>query len=68
MLSATREPHRIIIDGLHDIILLLEDRLKPLVQAEQSVLVDVLYKPELLFPAMADGRKKCENGGAYFRH
>ena len=63
MLSATREPHRIIIDGLHDIILLLEDRLKPLVQAEQSVLVDVLYKPELLFPVTADGRKKCENGG-----
>ena len=28
-----------------------------------SVLVDVLYRPELLFPAGPDARRKCENGG-----
>ncbi|KAF3855829.1 hypothetical protein F7725_016552 [Dissostichus mawsoni] len=33
-----------------DIVSALEDRLRPLVQAELSVLVDVLHRPELLFP------------------
>jgi inositol 1,4,5-triphosphate receptor type 1 len=28
-----------------------------------SVLVDVLYRPELLFPAGPEARRKCENGG-----
>ena len=32
----------------------LEDRLRPLVQAELSVLVDVLHRPELLFPENTD--------------
>lgn len=41
----------------------LEDRLRPLVQAELSVLVDVLHRPELLFPENTDSRKKCESGG-----
>ena len=52
-----------MIEGLHDIVSVLEDHLKPLVQAEVSVLVDVLYRPELLFPAGPDARRKCENGG-----
>ena len=54
---------RTVIEGLHDIVSVLEDHLKPLVQAEVSVLVDVLYRPELLFPAGPDARRKCENGG-----
>ena len=41
----------------------LEDHLKPLVQAELSVLVDILYRPELLFPVGTEARRKCENGG-----
>lgn len=41
----------------------LEDRLRPLVQAELSVLVDVLHRPELLFPENTDARRKCESGG-----
>ena len=45
---------RTVIEGLHDIVSVLEDHLKPLVQAEVSVLVDVLYRPELLFPAGKD--------------
>ncbi|XKL65729.1 hypothetical protein PGB90_009149 [Kerria lacca] len=39
---------RSIIEGLQDIVLLLEDLLKPLVLAELSLLVDILYKPELI--------------------
>merc|ERR1719436_19549 len=54
---------RTIIEGLQDIVSVLEDHLKPLVQAELSVLVDVLYRPELLFPAGPEARRKCENGG-----
>lgn len=54
---------RSIIEGLQDIVSLLEDQLRPLVQAELSLLVDVLYRPELLFPPATESRKKCESGG-----
>ncbi|XP_070152834.1 inositol 1,4,5-trisphosphate receptor-like isoform X2 [Polyergus mexicanus] len=54
---------RSIIEGLQDIVCLLEEQLKPLVQSELSLLVDILYRPELLFPAATDARKRCENGG-----
>lgn len=39
--------------------MLLEKQLRPLVQAELSVLVDVLHTPEALFPPGT----KCEIGG-----
>ncbi|KAK3103047.1 hypothetical protein FSP39_016030 [Pinctada imbricata] len=51
--------YRNIIEGLQDIVTHLEGQLRPLVQAELSVLVDVLHCPEALFPAGA----KCEIGG-----
>ncbi|XP_031843317.1 inositol 1,4,5-trisphosphate receptor isoform X6 [Nomia melanderi] len=54
---------RSIIEGLQDIVSLLEEQLKPLVQSELSLLVDILYRPELLFPVATDARKRCENGG-----
>ncbi|CAB4057996.1 ITPR1 [Lepeophtheirus salmonis] len=54
---------RTIIEGLQDIVSVLEDHLKPLVQAELSVLVDILYRPELLFPVGTEARRKCESGG-----
>ncbi|KRT78522.1 ion channel, partial [Oryctes borbonicus] len=54
---------RSIIEGLQDIVSLLEEQLKPLVQSELSLLVDVLYRPELLFPLGTESRKKCESGG-----
>ncbi|XP_026678470.1 inositol 1,4,5-trisphosphate receptor [Diaphorina citri] len=54
---------RSIIEGLQDIVLLLEDQLKPLVQSELSLLVDILYRPELLFPSGTEARKRCEGGG-----
>ncbi|XP_071158976.1 inositol 1,4,5-trisphosphate-gated calcium channel ITPR1-like isoform X6 [Mytilus edulis] len=56
--SVSRD-YRNIIEGLQEIEELLEDRLRPLVQAELSVLVDVLHFPEHLFPAGT----KCEIGG-----
>lgn len=54
---------RSIIEGLQDIVSLLEEQLKPLVLAELSLLVDILYRPELLFPNATEPRKRCENGG-----
>uniref|UniRef100_A0A7N8X051 Inositol 1,4,5-trisphosphate receptor n=1 Tax=Mastacembelus armatus TaxID=205130 RepID=A0A7N8X051_9TELE len=62
MVTASRD-YRNIIERLQDIVSALEDRLRPLVQAELSVLVDVLHRPELLFPENTDSRKKCESGG-----
>ncbi len=35
----------------------------PLVNAELSVLVDVLHQPELLFLEGTDARSRCESGG-----
>uniref|UniRef100_M4AG82 Inositol 1,4,5-trisphosphate receptor n=1 Tax=Xiphophorus maculatus TaxID=8083 RepID=M4AG82_XIPMA len=52
-----------IIEKLQDIINTLEERLKPLVNSELSVLVDVLHQPELLFLEGSDARQRCESGG-----
>ncbi|PVD24858.1 hypothetical protein C0Q70_15345 [Pomacea canaliculata] len=60
---ATSHDYRTIIEGLQDIVATLEDQMRPLVQAELSVLVDVLHRPELLFPPGTEARKKCETGG-----
>lgn len=54
---------RSIIEGLQDILELLYNQLKPLVEAELSLLVDILYRSELLFPEGTESRKICENGG-----
>lgn len=54
---------RSIIEGLQDILELLYNQLKPLVEAELSLLVDILYRSELLFPESSESRKICENGG-----
>ncbi|XP_074833871.1 inositol 1,4,5-trisphosphate-gated calcium channel ITPR3 isoform X2 [Carettochelys insculpta] len=52
-----------IIEKLQDIISALEERFKPLVEAELSVLVDVLHHPELLFMEGTDAYQRCESGG-----
>ncbi|XP_033110627.1 inositol 1,4,5-trisphosphate receptor-like [Anneissia japonica] len=62
MIPVSRD-YRNIIEGLQDIVCLLEEQLHPLVQAESSVLVDVLHRPELLFPNHSEARQKCESGG-----
>ncbi|CAG4962499.1 unnamed protein product [Colias eurytheme] len=38
-----------VMEGLQEIVSLLEEQLRPLLQAEQSLLVDILYKPHRLF-------------------
>ncbi|XP_071082812.1 inositol 1,4,5-trisphosphate-gated calcium channel ITPR1-like isoform X3 [Haliotis cracherodii] len=48
---------------IEEIVSTLEDQLRPLVQAELSVLVDVLHRPEQLFPPGTEARKRCESGG-----
>uniref|UniRef100_A0A3P9IE27 Inositol 1,4,5-trisphosphate receptor n=1 Tax=Oryzias latipes TaxID=8090 RepID=A0A3P9IE27_ORYLA len=50
------------LSATQEVINTLEDRLKPLVNAELSVLVDVLHQPELLFPEGTDVRRRCESG------
>ncbi|EFX77137.1 hypothetical protein DAPPUDRAFT_54464, partial [Daphnia pulex] len=58
---------RTIIEGMQDIVVLLNRRLLvgstayPLVQAESSVIVDVLYRPAYLFQPGTEARKKCDN-------
>lgn len=52
-----------IVISFQDIVSLLEDQLKPLVEAELSLLVDILYRSELLFPMGTESRKRCESGG-----
>lgn len=44
---------------LQGVVSLLEEQFSPKVQAEFSVLVDVLHSPELLFPEAA---QLCESG------
>jgi len=53
----------LLLNVIKDIVVLLEDQLKPLVQAEISVLVDILHHPEYLFDRGSEGRRKCESGG-----
>lgn len=55
--------YRSIIEGLQDIVSLLEDQLRPLVQSELSVLGDVLYRPELMFPQQSEAWHKSKSGG-----
>ncbi|KAM8861047.1 inositol 1,4,5-trisphosphate-gated calcium channel ITPR2 [Synchiropus picturatus] len=49
-----------IIEKLQGVVSCLEEQYRPKVQAEFSVLVDVLHSPELLFPEAA--RVRCESG------
>ncbi|XP_055463164.1 inositol 1,4,5-trisphosphate receptor type 3 [Psammomys obesus] len=61
--TANQWDYKNIIEKLQDIITALEERLKPLVQAELSVLVDMLHWPELLFPEGSEAYQRCESGG-----
>lgn len=61
------ETDKTIIEGLQDIVQQLEQQLKTLVLAELSVLVDLLYRPECLFPPGTEARSKCSSGGFIFK-
>ncbi|GAB1604735.1 inositol 1,4,5-trisphosphate receptor type 1-like isoform X6 [Argonauta hians] len=60
--SVSRD-YKLVIESLQEFVPLLEEEMKPLVQAEMSVLVDVLHHPELLFVHGTEARLKCESGG-----
>ncbi|XP_058045708.1 inositol 1,4,5-trisphosphate receptor type 2 isoform X5 [Ahaetulla prasina] len=51
--------YRNIIEKLQDVVASLEEQFNPMMQAEFSVLVDVLHSPELLFPEGSDARIRC---------
>ena len=51
-----------------DIVSLLEDQLRPLVQSELSVLGDVLYRPEFMFPRQSEAWHKSKSGGFVSRY
>ncbi|XP_077791776.1 inositol 1,4,5-trisphosphate-gated calcium channel ITPR2 isoform X8 [Podarcis muralis] len=51
--------YRNIIEKLQDVVASLEQQFNPMMQAEFSVLVDVLHSPELLFPEGSDARIRC---------
>uniref|UniRef100_A0A8B9M549 Inositol 1,4,5-trisphosphate receptor n=1 Tax=Accipiter nisus TaxID=211598 RepID=A0A8B9M549_9AVES len=51
--------YRNIIEKLQDVVSSLEQQFTPMMQAEFSVLVDVLHSPELLFPEGSDARIRC---------
>ncbi|KAH0618796.1 hypothetical protein JD844_018273 [Phrynosoma platyrhinos] len=61
--TANQWDYKNIIEKLQDIINALEERLQPLVEAELSVLVDVLHRPELLFMEGTEAYQRCESGG-----
>uniref|UniRef100_A0A669QCL4 Inositol 1,4,5-trisphosphate receptor n=1 Tax=Phasianus colchicus TaxID=9054 RepID=A0A669QCL4_PHACC len=51
--------YRNIIEKLQDVVSSLEQQFTPMMQAEFSVLVDVLHSPELLFPEGSNARIRC---------
>lgn len=50
----------VCVCDVQGVVSCLEEQFSPKVQAEFSVLVDVLHSPELLFPEAA--RLRCESG------
>uniref|UniRef100_A0A5F9C1J8 Inositol 1,4,5-trisphosphate receptor n=1 Tax=Oryctolagus cuniculus TaxID=9986 RepID=A0A5F9C1J8_RABIT len=58
--TANQWDYKNIIEKLQVGVRSLEERLRPLVQAELSVLVDVLHWPELLFLEGSEAYQRCE--------
>ena len=42
---------------------LFEEEMRPQVEAEKSVLVDVMHRPDRLFPEDSESRVQCSGGG-----
>ena len=51
-----------IVDAFQDLINLLDERTSQEVQAETSLLVDVMFSPEELFPLASQGHMKTSDG------
>lgn len=61
MASSREEPQ--IVDAYQELLLLLERKTGPEVNAEMSLLVDVMFSPELLFPVRTTGYQRAADGG-----
>ena len=53
----------VILWCIQEIVVMLEDQMKTLVQAEMSVLVDILYHPEVLFLTSSPAHHSFASGG-----
>ncbi|KAJ8707357.1 hypothetical protein PYW08_010609 [Mythimna loreyi] len=60
--QANLQNDRSVMEGLQEIVALLEEQLRPLLQAEQSLLVDILYKPHLLFTSPGEMQQADTSG------
>lgn len=58
-----RMDHLVIEQDFNSVVSVLEAELRPLVAAELSVLVDILYQPHKLFRPDSEASIKCKNGG-----
>ncbi|XP_045110770.1 inositol 1,4,5-trisphosphate receptor type 1-like isoform X9 [Portunus trituberculatus] len=58
-----RMDHLVIEQDFNSVVSVLESELQPLVAAELSVLVDILYQPHRLFRPDSEASIKCKNGG-----
>ncbi|KAK4321538.1 hypothetical protein Pmani_007659 [Petrolisthes manimaculis] len=58
-----RMDHLVIEQDFNSVVSVLEAELRPLVAAELSVLVDILYQPHKLFHPDSKASIKCKNGG-----
>nr|XP_045591963.1 inositol 1,4,5-trisphosphate receptor-like isoform X2 [Procambarus clarkii] len=58
-----RMDHLVIEQDFNSVVSVLEAELRPLVSAELSVLVDILYQPHKLFRPDSEASIKCKNGG-----
>nr|AAC61691.1 inositol 1,4,5-trisphosphate receptor [Panulirus argus] len=58
-----RMDHLVIEQDFNSVVSVLEAELRPLVAAELSVLVDILYQPHRLFRPDSEASIKCKNGG-----
>lgn len=57
--SRSHPGDRTVIEVLQELVLVLEEQLRPLVQSELSVLVDVLHEPQRLFPSRPQAQARC---------
>ncbi|XP_049881589.1 inositol 1,4,5-trisphosphate receptor isoform X2 [Pectinophora gossypiella] len=62
--SSNLQNDRSVMEGLQEIVALLEEQLRPLLQAELSLLVDILYKPHLLFASPGE-RAHSDTSGIF---
>lgn len=61
-----RTDHLVIEQDFHSVVSQLELELRPLVEAERSVLVDILYQPHRLFRKGSEAESTCQRQSGGF--